>query len=191
MCHYADLGSASDWWKQISHVTWPIRSTTQIWVVLLIGGSKFPMWHDQSEALPRSESGSENGKYLHSLSLPLCLAPPHVNKLTEFKDCSRRLLKFKIIGTIYDGNLLFSQPGFFRSPFFCSWPPKKQRNHHHHFLLHQDFLLYYTRKDTNHSLMELFCKINLITMNKRDSIDCGVCKPTFWSRTRDIFHLQL
>ena len=35
--HYPDLGSASDRLKQISHVTRPIRSTTQIWVVLLIG----------------------------------------------------------------------------------------------------------------------------------------------------------
>ena len=34
-CHNPDLGSASDWLKQISLVVWPltIRSTTQIWVV--------------------------------------------------------------------------------------------------------------------------------------------------------------
>ena len=31
--HYPDLGSASDWLKQISHVVRPIRSTTQFWVV--------------------------------------------------------------------------------------------------------------------------------------------------------------
>ena len=31
--HYPDLGSASDWLKQISHAARPIRSTTQIWVV--------------------------------------------------------------------------------------------------------------------------------------------------------------
>ena len=31
--HYPDLGSASDWLNQISHVARPIRSTTQIWVV--------------------------------------------------------------------------------------------------------------------------------------------------------------
>ena len=30
-CHSPDLGSASDWLKQISHVARPIRSTTQIW----------------------------------------------------------------------------------------------------------------------------------------------------------------
>ena len=30
-----DLGSASDWLKQISHVAGPIRCTTKIWVVLL------------------------------------------------------------------------------------------------------------------------------------------------------------
>ena len=30
------------------------RRNTQIWVVLLIGWSKFPMHHNQSEALPRS-----------------------------------------------------------------------------------------------------------------------------------------
>ena len=32
-CHYPDLGSASDWLNQISHVARTIRSTTQTWVV--------------------------------------------------------------------------------------------------------------------------------------------------------------
>ena len=31
--HYPDLGSASHWLNQISHVARPIRSTTQIWAV--------------------------------------------------------------------------------------------------------------------------------------------------------------
>ena len=31
--HYPDLGSASDWVNQISHVARPVRSTTQTWVV--------------------------------------------------------------------------------------------------------------------------------------------------------------
>ena len=31
--HYPNLGSASDWLKQISHAAWPIRSTTQFRVV--------------------------------------------------------------------------------------------------------------------------------------------------------------
>ena len=31
--HYPDLGSASDWLKQISHEARTIKSTTQIWVV--------------------------------------------------------------------------------------------------------------------------------------------------------------
>ena len=34
MCHYYDLGSASDWLNQISNAVWSIRSTTQIWVVM-------------------------------------------------------------------------------------------------------------------------------------------------------------
>ena len=33
MCHYPDLGSASDWLNSISHMVRPIRSITQIWVV--------------------------------------------------------------------------------------------------------------------------------------------------------------
>ena len=33
MCHYPDLGSVSDWLKQVSQAARPIRSTTQIWVV--------------------------------------------------------------------------------------------------------------------------------------------------------------
>ena len=32
-CHYLDLGSTSDWLKQISHMALPVRSTTQISVV--------------------------------------------------------------------------------------------------------------------------------------------------------------
>ena len=32
-CHFRDLGSASDWLKQISLAAQPIRITTQIWVV--------------------------------------------------------------------------------------------------------------------------------------------------------------
>ena len=33
-CHHPDLGSASDWFKQISLVVRQIRSTSQIWVVI-------------------------------------------------------------------------------------------------------------------------------------------------------------
>ena len=33
-CHFPDLGSASDWLNQISHAGQPIRSSTQIWVVM-------------------------------------------------------------------------------------------------------------------------------------------------------------
>ena len=33
-CHYPDLGSASGWFNQISHVARLIRSMTQIWVVM-------------------------------------------------------------------------------------------------------------------------------------------------------------
>ena len=32
-CDYPDLGSASDWLKQVSRAALPIRSTTQIWIV--------------------------------------------------------------------------------------------------------------------------------------------------------------
>ena len=32
--HYPDLTSAYDWLNQISHAAWPIKSTTQIWVVM-------------------------------------------------------------------------------------------------------------------------------------------------------------
>ena len=33
MCHYPDLGSASDWSCRVWNIFQPIRSTTQIWVV--------------------------------------------------------------------------------------------------------------------------------------------------------------
>ena len=58
----------NDIWEMSTEIPYWWRVTTQIWVVLLIGWSKFPMWHNQSEALPRSDSGSENGKYLHSVT---------------------------------------------------------------------------------------------------------------------------
>ena len=32
--HYPDPGTASDWLKQIFHAVWPIRGTTQIWIVI-------------------------------------------------------------------------------------------------------------------------------------------------------------
>ena len=32
-CHYPYLGSACDWLRQISLAMWPIRNTTQIWVM--------------------------------------------------------------------------------------------------------------------------------------------------------------
>ena len=34
MCHYLDLDSASDWSCHIGNLIQPIRSTTQIWVVM-------------------------------------------------------------------------------------------------------------------------------------------------------------
>ena len=33
MCHYSDLGSASDWSRRVENLIRAIRSTTQIWVV--------------------------------------------------------------------------------------------------------------------------------------------------------------
>ena len=33
-CHYLDLGSASDWSCRVGNLIQPIRSTTQIWVVM-------------------------------------------------------------------------------------------------------------------------------------------------------------
>ena len=49
----------NDIWEIRTEIPYWWHVTTQIWVVLLIGWNKFPRWHDQSEALPRSESGSE------------------------------------------------------------------------------------------------------------------------------------
>ena len=41
-------------WKMSVEIPYWRRVTTQAWVVFLIGWSKFPLWHNQSEALPRS-----------------------------------------------------------------------------------------------------------------------------------------
>ena len=34
MYHYPDLGSAFDWWCCVGNLLQPIRSTTQVWVVI-------------------------------------------------------------------------------------------------------------------------------------------------------------
>ena len=47
MHHYPDLGSVDDCLKQIYHVTWPIRSTTQIWVVMSLVWN-FYVWISQT-----------------------------------------------------------------------------------------------------------------------------------------------
>ena len=44
--HYADLGSASDWLNQISHMEQPIKSTTQTWVVMCHQQSFFACFSD-------------------------------------------------------------------------------------------------------------------------------------------------
>ena len=48
------VSSRNDVWETSAGIPywWPV--TTQIWVMLLIGWSKFPSQHDQSEALPRT-----------------------------------------------------------------------------------------------------------------------------------------
>ena len=44
----------NDIWVMTVEISYWWRVITQIWVVLLIGWSKFPWWHEHSEALPRS-----------------------------------------------------------------------------------------------------------------------------------------
>ena len=67
------------------------------------------MRHNQSEALPRSE----NGKYLHSLSLPLRLAPPNVNYINQIQGLLNMTTKiqdlFKTVRTMMIAYSLPSQ----------------------------------------------------------------------------------
>ena len=44
----------NDVWETSAEIPYWWRTTTQNWIVLLIGWSKFPTRHDQSEAFPRS-----------------------------------------------------------------------------------------------------------------------------------------
>ena len=46
--------SRDDVWRTTAEIPYWWCVTIQIWVVLLIGWSKFPLRHDQSQALPRS-----------------------------------------------------------------------------------------------------------------------------------------
>ena len=48
------ISQTNDVWEMSAKILYWWHITTQIWVVLLIDGSKFPMRHDQLEALPRS-----------------------------------------------------------------------------------------------------------------------------------------
>ena len=52
--HYPDLGSASHWSCRVGNLLQPVRSTTQIWAVLLIDRAAWEICFNQSEALPRS-----------------------------------------------------------------------------------------------------------------------------------------
>ena len=47
----------NDIWETSAEIPYWWCTTTQIWVVLLIGWIKFPTWQDQSEALPRCDLG--------------------------------------------------------------------------------------------------------------------------------------
>ena len=66
------------------------------------------MQHNQSEALARSE----NGKYLHSLSLPLRLAPPNVNYINQIQGLFNMTTKiqdlFKTVRTMMIAYLFLS-----------------------------------------------------------------------------------
>ena len=42
---FPDLGSSSDWLKQISHTAQPIRNTTQIWVVARLQCGVFALFY--------------------------------------------------------------------------------------------------------------------------------------------------
>ena len=44
----------NDVWEMSAEIPYWWRVTTQNWIVLLIGWSKFPTWHNQSETSPRS-----------------------------------------------------------------------------------------------------------------------------------------
>ena len=55
------LSLRNDTWETSAESPYLWCVTTRIWVVLLICWSKFPTWHDQSEALPRSRYTSWRG----------------------------------------------------------------------------------------------------------------------------------
>ena len=87
MRHYPDLGSASDWLKQISQAARPIRSTTQIWVVTrhqygisaLVSQTTFD--RETSDGVTEcplfSQAPGESGEVCSlSPSLPLSTCPP-------------------------------------------------------------------------------------------------------------------
>ena len=57
ICHYPDLGSASDWSCRVGILFQPIRSTTQIWVVLLIGRAARETCFNQSKVVRSQQYG--------------------------------------------------------------------------------------------------------------------------------------
>ena len=93
MCHYPDLGSASDWLKQISQAAQPIRSSTLICVVTphqyeisaLVSQTSFQQ--EPSGGIAKcqlfSQAPGESGKRCR-LSPSLPISCPHLPMLSTF-----------------------------------------------------------------------------------------------------------
>ena len=89
-CHYTDLGTASDWLQQISHLKRPIRGTTQIWVItrhqyaisanFCVRFSDSIWWGNHAEVAP-----SNSGCFLR------LLIRPGKNKLVDLSVVSCKL----------------------------------------------------------------------------------------------------
>ena len=76
-CHYPDLGSPPDWLNQISLATRPIRSTTQIWVVMRHEYGINPLvpqtlvWNGRERGFWARENRDAPLAFLSRLKLPL------------------------------------------------------------------------------------------------------------------------
>ena len=70
--HYPVLGGASDWSCCEGNLFQPIRSTTQIWVVLLIGRAVREICFNQSEALPQEKKIESSERKEKKVSFTAC-----------------------------------------------------------------------------------------------------------------------
>ena len=106
MCHYPDLGRASDCLKQISLAACPIRSTTQIWVVTR-SSSVWNFWAHSSDLFHRETSGGVTKCVLFSQAVTITCTSVLKGKKNQNKKIIAHLPRVTLkLGNVIQNNRL-------------------------------------------------------------------------------------